>query len=97
MTLRRFATRLGILVLTTGLASAVFAADTHQATRGDGTKRPRHHARSRATSKESEVARQERERREDLERRIERLEQRYELEEPALPGAEEPPAGHRVP
>ncbi len=56
--------------------------------------RPKH-PRARIAAKESEVARRERERREDLERRIQRLEQRYELKEPSMPPPDPPAAsGH---
>jgi hypothetical protein len=41
-------------------------------------------------SKESVAAQRERERRQDLERRIEKLEQRYELTEPSMPPPDAP-------
>jgi hypothetical protein len=99
MTLRRFAARslpiLGALLLTTGRATAVFAADAHQAAPAAAAS-PRPHAHTRAVAKESEAARRERERREDLERRVERLEQLYELKEPRMPPPD-PPAHHAEP
>ena len=63
----------GMLVFTRGLRAA------------ESTPR---HPRTRPTPKSSAAARQERERREDLERRVERLEQRYEAKDPAMPPAE---------
>ena len=51
------------------------AATPHRA------KNPPRHVRARASAGESEAARREREHREDLERRVERLEQRYEMKD----------------
>jgi hypothetical protein len=63
-------------------------------TLGFAESRPKH-PRARAAAKECEVARRERERREDLERRIQRLEQRYELTEPSMPPPDAPAtSGH---
>ena len=96
MTFRRFGACLGF-VLAVGLATTVLAADTRHTIHGSRTHRARHHAAARATGKVSAAARQERERRQDLERRIERLEQQYEINEPAAPSADGPAAGRPSP
>ena len=89
MTLRRFAKCslpiLGAIVLMTTAADRVFATDPGQPVEPSAIKRSPHHSRTRAASKESAAMRRERERREDLERRVEQLEQRYEMKPPAMP------------
>lgn len=82
------------LFLTVAVPRAAFATDAPDATPTATTKKAPHRARTHTAGKESAAARQERERREDLERRVERLEQRYELKEPAMPPAD-PPAQQR--
>ncbi len=74
---------LGMLVLIGGSGTA-FAADAPAATPHPTKKAARHvHAHARAT--ESEAARREREHRDDLERRVEHLEQQNEMKQPNMP------------
>ncbi len=76
---------LGAIVLMVTCTDRAFAADSPQPVQPSATKRSPRHSRTRAASKESAAARQEREHREDLERRVEQLEQRYEMKPPAMP------------
>ena len=89
MTLHRFAKRsvaiLGTIVLITTCTDRAFATDPSQPIEPSAIKRSPQRVRKHAASTESGAARQEREHREDLERRVERLEQRYEMTPPTLP------------
>jgi hypothetical protein len=94
MTLLRFAKCslpiLGAILLMAADPGRAFATEPQQPLQPSAMKRSPHHGRTRAASKESETTRQaqERERREDLERRVERLEQLYEMKPPTMPPAE---------
>ena len=73
-----------MIVLTT-CTDRVFATDPSQPIEPSAIQRSPHRVRKHAASTESESARQKREHLEDLERRVERLEQRYEMTPPTLP------------
>jgi hypothetical protein len=88
MTMRRLAhyslCMLGMLVLIGIGSGIVLAADAPAATPHPTKKAPRHvHAHAKAT--DSEAARREREHRDDLERRVEHLEQENEMKQPNMP------------
>ena len=74
---------LGMLVLIGGSGTA-FAADAPAAT-PHPTKKAARHVRAHARATESEAARREREHRDDLERRVEHLEQQNEMKQPNMP------------
>lgn len=75
---------LGMLVVIGIGSGTAFAADAPAAT-PHPTKKAARHVRARAHATDSEAARREREHREDLERRVEHLEQQNEMKQPNMP------------
>ncbi len=88
MIVGRFTAYAFALTATLVLAGGLPAAETP-------SKVPPAHAATRTKAnpkKDSAAARAERERRADLERRVEKLEQRYEMQEPVMPPPDAAPA-----
>jgi len=83
--MRRLAYHSLCMLVLIGIGSGTaFAADAPAETPHPG-KKAAHHVRAHAPATESEAARREREHRDDLERRVEHLEQQNEMKQPNMP------------
>ncbi len=85
MNVRRYLVALALPVGAAMITATLAASAPTPAPHGKHAAKHRTHPRRAASNTESEAARREREQRDDLERRVERLEQRYEMQQPSTP------------